>query len=76
MDEGIQIYCTELSIIKQGRKMGVPVRHTAVTVGKMYYIKYNKEVGVSGELLQVVGANSQLGSCVVLGTGEAERVLQ
>ena len=34
----------------------------------MYYLKYKEEVGVSGEILQVVGAIGQLGQCVVLGT--------
>ena len=62
--------------MKPGRSMGVPVRHTAVTGGEIYYIKYKEEVGVFGEILQVVGANGQLGRCVVSGTGEAERVLQ
>ena len=76
VDEGIQIYCTELLVMKLGRTMGVPVRHTAVTGGEIYYVKYKEEVGVSGEILQVVGANGQLGRCVVSGTGEAERVLQ
>ena len=76
VDEGIRIYCTELSIMKPRRSMGVPVRHTAVTGGEIYYVKYKEEVGVFGEILQVVGADGQLGRCVVSGTGEAERVLQ
>ena len=62
--------------MKLGRTMGVPFRHIAVTGGEIYYIKYKEEVGVSGEILQVVGANSQLGQCVVSGTSEAEQVLQ
>ena len=48
----------------------------AATGGEIYYAKYKEGVGVSGEVLQVVGANGQLGWRVVLGTGEAERVLQ
>ena len=62
--------------MKPGRIMGYPVCHTAVTGGEIYYVKYKEEVGVSGEILQVVGADGQLGRCVVLGTSEAERVLQ
>ena len=59
-----------------GRTMGVPVRHLAVTGSEIYYVKYKEEVKVSGEVLQVVGANGQLGQCNVLWTSEAERVLQ
>ena len=76
VDEGIQIYCTELSIMNLGRTIGVPVRHLSVTSGEIYYVKFKEEVGVSGEVLQVVGADRQLGRDVVLGTSEAERVLQ
>ena len=55
MDEGIWIYCTELSIMKPAKTMGVPVRHLAVTSGEIYYVKYKEGVGVSGEVIQVVG---------------------
>ena len=34
VDESIQIYCTELSIMKPGRTMGVPVSHLALTGGE------------------------------------------
>ena len=51
--------------------MGVPVRHLALTGCEAYCVKYKEGVGVSWEVLQVVGANSQLGQCIVLGTGEA-----
>ena len=61
VDEGKWIYCTELSIMKPGRTMGVPVRHIAVTGDEIYYIKYKEEVCDSGEILQVVGADGQLG---------------
>ena len=72
VDEGIQIYCTEFSIMKPGQKMGVPVCHLALTSGEIYYVKFKEEGGVSGEVLQVVGANGQLGWFIVLRTGEAE----
>ena len=62
--------------MKPGRTMGIPVSHLAETGVKIYYVNYKEGVGVSGEKLQVEGVNSQLGRCVVLGTGEAERVLQ
>ena len=65
VDDCLQIYCTELSTMKPGRTMGVPVRHTAVTGGEIYYVKYKEEVGVSREILQDVGANGQLGWCCV-----------
>ena len=61
VEEGIWIYCSELSIMRPGRTMGVPVRHLAVTGGGIYQVKYKEGLGVSGEVLQVVGANGQLG---------------
>ena len=61
--------------MKPGMTMGVPVCHLAITGGEIYYIKYKEGVGVSGEVLQVVGAKGQSGWCVVSGTSEAERVL-
>lgn len=51
VEEGIQIYCTELSIMKPGRTIGVPVCHLEAIGGEIYYVNYKEEVGVSGKVL-------------------------
>ena len=66
MEEGVCIYCNKLTVIRPGRSVGVPVRHSGVTGGEVYYVRYKDELCVSGEFLKVVSEDGQLGTCVVL----------
>ena len=67
IEEGVHIYCNKLSVIRPGRSVGVPVRHSGVTGGEVYFVKYKDESRVSGEFLKVVSEEGQLGTCNVLG---------
>ena len=76
VEEGVHIYCNKLTVIRPGRSVGVPVCHSGVTGGEVQFVKYKDESRVSGEFLKIVSENGQLGTCVVLGQGCKEFILQ
>ena len=76
VEEGVRVYCNKHTVIRPGRSVGVPVRHTGVTGGEVYFVKYKDESHVSGEFLKAVSEDGQLGTCVVSGQGREEFILQ
>ena len=76
VEEGIRVYCNKLTVIRPGRSVGVPVHHLGVTGEEVYYVKNKDESRFSGEFIKVVSEDGQLGTCVVLGQGCEEFILQ
>ena len=52
VEEGVCVYCNKLTVIRPGRSVGVPVRHSGVTGGEVYFVKYKDKSCVSGEFLR------------------------
>ena len=40
VEEGVRVYCNKLTVIRPGRSVGVPVRHSGETGGEVYFVKY------------------------------------
>ena len=76
VEEGVRVYCDKLTVIRPGRSVGVPVRHSGVIGGEVYFFNYKDKSRVSGEFLKVVSESGQLGTCVVSGQGCKEFILQ
>ena len=76
VEEGACIYCDKLTVIRTGRSVGVPVCHSGVTGGEVYFVKFKDKLRVSGEFLKIVSGDGQLGTCIVSGQGCEEFILQ
>ena len=68
VEEGVRIYCNKLTVIRPGRSVVVPVCHSGVTGGEVYFFKYKDKLRVSGEFLKIVSEDGQLVNVCCVGS--------